>query len=57
MEYQHTGYPAYMGLLIVVLAVVLLIVGVVQLLGGQLIFGIVLILVGLVLAGGGYARR
>lgn len=44
-----------MGFVLWLLAVVLVIVGIVQLLQGQIILGIVLILVGLAVGPGGYS--
>ena len=44
-----------MGFLLWILAVILVVVGVVQLIQGQIIFGIVLIVVGLAVGPGGYS--
>lgn len=44
-----------MGFLLWILAVILVVVGVVQLLQGQIIFGIILIIVGLAVGPGGYS--
>ena len=44
-----------MGFLLWILAVILVVVGVVQLLQGQIILGIVLIIVGLAVGPGGYS--
>jgi uncharacterized protein YqgC (DUF456 family) len=44
-----------MGFLLWILAVILVVVGVVQLLQGQIIFGIILIVVGLAIGPGGYS--
>lgn len=44
-----------MGFLLWILAVILVVVGVVQLIQGQIIFGIILIVVGLAVGPGGYS--
>ena len=44
-----------MGFLLWILAVILVVVGVVQLIQGQIIFGVVLIVVGLAVGPGGYS--
>ena len=44
-----------MGFLLWILAVILVVVGVVQLIQGQIIFGIILIIVGLAIGPGGYS--
>ena len=44
-----------MGFLLWILAVILVVVGVVQLIQGQILFGIVLIVVGLAIGPGGYS--
>lgn len=46
-----------MATLMWILGIVLVVAGVVQLLQGQILFGIILIIVGLVLGGGVPARR
>lgn len=44
-----------MGFLLWLLAVILVVVGIVQLLQGQIIFGLVLIIVGCLIGPGGYS--
>lgn len=44
-----------MGFLLWILAVILVVFGVVQLIQGQILFGIILIIVGLVIGPGGYS--
>jgi hypothetical protein len=44
-----------MGLLLTILAVVLVIAGIVSLVRGQMLWGIVLIVVGLIVGPGGYS--
>lgn len=45
----------HMALLLWILAAILLVVGVLQLLGGHVIFGIILIIVGLAVGPGGWS--
>lgn len=54
-EGRRTGYPCGMNFLLWILAVILGIVGVVQLLQGQIIFGIVLIVLAFLVGPGGYS--
>lgn len=49
------GTQQRMGIILWLIAVVLVIVGIVQLLQGQIILGIVLIVVGLLVGPGGYS--
>lgn len=49
------GYTPRMNLILGILALILIIAGVIQLLNGAVVFGIILILVGLLLGPGGIA--
>jgi uncharacterized protein YqgC (DUF456 family) len=43
-----------MGFILWILSLILIVVGIVQLIQGQILFGIILIVVGLLLGGGGF---
>lgn len=55
MAIPYLGTVPAMGLLLWLVAAVLVIVGIVQLLQGQIILGIVLIIVGCLVGPGGYS--
>jgi hypothetical protein len=52
---RHAGYIAVMNFLLWIVAVVLAIVGVVQLLQGQILLGLVLLVVACLVGPGGYS--
>lgn len=45
-----------MGLLLLILSVILVVVGVFELIDGSILFGLILIVVGVLLGGGGRSR-